>query len=90
MVHHSIWWQIDGFWQRGNRGSKYARHFVPLIIAHVYSENEETVILLLETMKYWSMKLFGVRLKFLSGLVCDQSNAFINAFGKVFPDSPQG
>ena len=67
--------------KRGNRGSKYALHFVPLIMAHVYSENEETVILLLETMKYWSMKLFGVHLKFLGGLVCDQSD---------FPDSRQG
>jgi hypothetical protein len=76
--------------KRGNRGSKYARHFVPLIMAHVYLENEETAILLLETMKYWSMKLFGVRLKFLGGLVCDQSDAFINAFEKVFPDSRQG
>jgi hypothetical protein len=60
--------------KRGNRGSKYyARHFVPLIMAHAYSENEETAILLLETMTmiHWSMKLFGVRLKFLGDLVCD-------------------
>jgi hypothetical protein len=35
------------------------------------------------------MKLFGVRLKFLGGLVCDQSDAFINAFEKVVPDSRQ-
>jgi hypothetical protein len=38
--------------KRGNRGSKDARHFVPLIMAHMYSKHAETVILLLETMKY--------------------------------------
>jgi hypothetical protein len=96
MVHQNVWWQIDGFWhqshaQERKQGKQICSSLcAALIMAHVYSNNEEAVILLLEAMKYWSMKLFGVRLKFLGGLVCDHSDAFIDAFGKVFPDSPQG
>ena len=76
--------------KKGHQGSKYAKRFIPLIFAHVFNENEETAILLLETLRHAVHQLFGIKVDMVGGLVSDHADAFVNAYKKVWPSGPRG
>jgi hypothetical protein len=74
----------------GHKGHDYRHGYIPLVLARVLEENEESALFMLSALGKAVRELFGLKLQFNGGLISDHANSFVNAYKTFFPDSPRG
>ncbi len=76
--------------KNGNKGSDYRHGYIPLVMARVLEENQESALFMLSALGKAVRDLFGLKLEFKGGLISDHANSFVNAYINFFPDCPRG
>jgi hypothetical protein len=76
--------------KNGNKGSDYRHGYIPLVMARVLEENQESALFMLCALGKAVRDLFGLELEFKGGLISDHANSFVNAYITFFPNCPRG
>ena len=76
--------------KNGNKGSDYRHGYIPLVMARVLEENQESALFMLSALGKAVRDLFGLKLEFKGGLISDHANSFVNAYIAFFPNCPRG